>query len=103
MALGGKYAQGNTAFFPRKAVEWWHQVANWDQQEQKTAALLSLRSFYNSVAPLVSDFCYSNGTDYDVGDSYLNTYYGDHVPRLMQIKKKYDSDNIFRWTQGIPP
>lgn len=102
VALGGKYAQGNTSFFPREAVEWWHLRASWDQQEQESAALLSLRTFYNSVAPLVSNFCYTNDTDYDLGNSYLNAYYGDHVNSLIQIKRKYDPHNIFHWAQSIP-
>ena len=103
VALGGQFAVGDTAFFPRNAVEWWHQVANWDQQDQEVAALGSLSAFYASVAPLVSSFCYSNDTDYELGDTYLNAYYGDHVNRLMQIKRKYDPHNIFHWRQSIPP
>ncbi len=79
VALGGQYAQGNTAFFPRAAVEWWHLRASWDQQEQGPAALLSLRTFYDSVAPFVSPYCYTNDTDYDLGNTYLNAYYGTNV------------------------
>lgn len=102
VALGGKFAQGDTAFFPRDAVEWWHQVANWDEQDQGAAALSSLRGFYASVQPLVSNYCYSNDTDYDLGDTYLNAYWGDHVSRLMRIKRKYDPNNVFNWAQSIP-
>lgn len=102
MALGGKLTQGDTAYFPRQATEWWHQTATWNEQEQEAAALTSLRLFYDSVAPLVSNFCYSNDVDYDLGSSYLQAYYGDHVPRLIQIKDKYDPNNIFHWTQSIP-
>jgi len=102
VALGGKYAEGDTAFFPRSAVEWWHQVANWKEQEQEPIALKSLRTFYANVQPLVSNYCYSNDTDYDLGSTYLNAYYGDHVDRLKMIKRKYDPKNIFHWTQSIP-
>lgn len=102
VALGGQYAQGDTAFFPRDAVEWWHLRAAWNQQEQEVAALASIRTFYASVAPLVSNFCYTNDTDYDLGPAYLNAYYGDHVNELMQIKSKYDPQNIFHWEQSIP-
>lgn len=102
-ALGGKYAQGDTAFFPRKAFEWWHQSVNWDLQEQEAAALASIRQFYSTVAPLVSNFCYANDVDYDLGDQYLEAYYGDHVNRLIQIKNIYDPQNIFHWQQSIPP
>lgn len=102
-AFGGKLAQGDTAFFPRNAVEWWHMAVNWNLQEQDAAALASIRDFYNSVAPLVSNFCYANDVDYDLGNTYLNAYYGDHVPRLIQIKDIYDPKNIFHWQQSIPP
>lgn len=102
-ALGGKYAQGHTAFFPRKATEWWHQVVNWNFQEDEAAALASIRGFYASVVPLVSEFCYSNDVDYDLGDHYLEAYYGDHVQRLRRIKRAYDPKNIFHWQQSIPP
>lgn len=102
-AFGGKLAQGDTAFFPRNAVEWWHQAVNWNQQDQEAAALASIRQFYNSVAPLVSNFCYANDVDYDLGNQYLEAYYGDHVDRLIKIKNIYDPKNIFHWTQSIPP
>jgi hypothetical protein len=81
VALGGKLSEGDSAFFPRKATQWWHQVANWNDQEQELAALDSLRKFYESVAPLVSEYSYSNDVDYDLGDKYLEAYYGDHVER----------------------
>lgn len=102
-AFGGKLAQGDTAFFPRQAFEWWHQAVNWHQQEQEAAALASIRQFYASVAPLVSNYCYSNDVDYDLGAQYLEAYYGDHVNRLIQIKDIYDPQNIFHWQQSIPP
>jgi FAD/FMN-containing dehydrogenase len=101
-AFGGKLAQGDTAFFPRQAVEWWHQSVNWNQQEQEAAALASIQQFYDSVAPLVSRFCYANDVDYDLGSQYLEAYYGDHVNRLIQIKNIYDPKNIFHWKQSIP-
>jgi len=101
-AFGGQLAQGDTAFFPRNAVEWWHQVVNWNQQEQEAAALASIGAFYSSVVPLVSNFAYSNDVDYDLGNSYLQAYYGDHVDRLIQIKNKYDPNNLFHWQQSIP-
>lgn len=103
VALGGAYAQGDTAFFSRNALEWWHQVANWDQQEQEAAAISSLNAFYASVAPFVSPYCYRNDIDYDLGNTYLNAYFGTNVNQLIDIKRKYDPTNLFQWTQGIPP
>jgi hypothetical protein len=101
-AFGGKLAQGDTAFYPRQAFEWWHQAVNWNNQEDEEVSLASIRQFYTSVQPLVSNFCYANDVDYDLGSQYLEAYYGDHVSRLMQIKKTYDPQNIFHWKQSIP-
>jgi hypothetical protein len=102
VALGGQLTVSDTAFFPRKAVEWWHLVANWNQQDQESIALDGIRLFYDSVVPFTSPFCYSNSTDYDLGPRYLKAYYGNHVDRLIQIKRKYDPDQIFHWKQSIP-
>lgn len=101
-ALGGKLAQGNTSFFPRQAIEWWHQSVNWNHQEESAIALASIRQFYDSVAPQVSNYCYANDVDYDLGNQYLESYYGDHVNRLIKIKNIYDPKNIFHWKQSIP-
>lgn len=102
VALGGNIVKGDTAFFPRRALEWWHQVANWNQQEQEAAAIASINGFHASVVPLTSNFCYSNSVDYDLGNEYLNSYYGTHVERLINIKNKYDPQNVFHWNQSIP-
>lgn len=103
VALGGKLPQGESAFFPRNALEWWHQVASWNDQEQEVSALENLRRFYDSVAPMISNYSYANDVDYDLGDKYLEAYYGDNVERLIEIKQKYDPKNIFHWKQSIPP
>lgn len=102
-ALGGQFAHGDTAFFPRNAFEWWHQAINWNQQDEEAAALESIQQFYDSVKPLVSPYCYANDVDYDLGNTYLSSYYGSNVTRLIQIKDIYDPQNIFHWKQSIPP
>lgn len=100
--FGGQIEQGDSSFFPRKAFEWWHEVAYWNQQEEADAALASIRQFHNTVVPLVSNYSYSNDVDYDLGKNYLNSYYGNNVNRLIQIKNKYDPNNFFHSTQSIP-
>lgn len=34
--------------------------------------------------------------------NYLEQYYGPHLPKLVQVKQKYDPANVFTYPQGIP-
>ncbi len=46
---------------------------------------------------------YVNYHDDQLGDNWLEQYYGEHVDRLRQIKKKHDPTNFFNFPQSIPP
>jgi hypothetical protein len=101
-AFGGAVPRGHTAFFPRKAFGWWLQAYYWAEQEQNSEILALSRKFYSEIPNDVSEFCYANIVDYDLGPTYLYKYYGDHVQPLIDIKRKYDPTDLFSWRQGIP-
>ena len=101
-AMGGAIARGRNAFYPRKALSWWYQVMYWDHETEQARALNMLRTFASNIAPYVSKHSYSNIVDYDLGKDYLDVYYGNHVHRLIEIKNKYDPENLFHWAQSIP-
>lgn len=101
-AHGGKIKEEDTAFFPRNALALWGLSIYWDIQTDEPDALARIRKFYDSVADQVSRYSYCNAVDYDLGESYLEAYYGSHVDRLISIKNKYDPDDLFRWQQSIP-
>lgn len=100
--LGGKVPLRHSAFYPRKALTWWYQGIYWEHPEQEKEALRRSRQFYKNIQPDVSAYCYANTVDYDIGKRYLDAYYGNNVTRLLQTKRKYDPDNLFRWRQSIP-
>ncbi|CAG8536113.1 10374_t:CDS:2 [Gigaspora margarita] len=52
-------------------------------------------------AKYTSYFSYQDYIDKDLPD-WLTRYYGPHVTRLIEIKKKYDPNNFFNWKQSIP-
>lgn len=101
-SAGGQSALGNTAYFPRNALAWFFMDINWTDQDDEADALATINTFYNNITPYTSPYCYANFVDYDLGNTYLNAYYGTHVAQLIQIKQKYDPNNVFHWVQSIP-
>ena len=46
------------------------------------------------------DACYRNYDDTTLKDWQFK-YYGRNYPRLQQVKKKYDPDDVFRYSQSV--
>lgn len=101
-ALGGKTDANHTSFFPRKAFAWWYQAYFWDSRAETSEILALANNFYKHIPSEVSNYCYANVIDYDLGPYYLFAYYGNHAQGLINIKRKYDPTNLFNWKQGIP-
>jgi hypothetical protein len=101
-ACGGQLAKGHNSYFPRNAFIYSFQFIYWDLETQTNEALTSINKFYNNFAPFTSPYSYANLIDYELGNTFLNAYYGTHVKRLIKIKNKYDPLNIFKWRQSIP-
>lgn len=100
--FGGKVASNDSSFFPSQAFGWWEQAYFWEFPEQTPEVLALSRDFYKTLSSKTFPYCYANFVDYDLGKSYLFRYYGDHVDRLISIKRKYDPLNLFHWKQSIP-
>ncbi len=98
----GAITKTHSAYFPRKAFGWALGFIYWPYEHQTIRALSLISETYCQLEPYTSPYSYVNLTDYDLGPSYLNAYYGPHVDRLIQIKNLYDPNNIFHWVQGIP-
>jgi FAD/FMN-containing dehydrogenase len=53
------------------------------------------------MQPFTSDQSYQNFIDGAETD-YLRAYYGANLERLVEVKRKYDPGNLFRFPQSIP-
>lgn len=77
-------------------------MANWNDPSKQASAEKWLDDLYAATSPYVaSDAAYINYIDSDQANS-AQSYFGSNLPRLQQIKAKYDPDNYWDKPQGIP-
>ena len=104
-AFGGMVSRipSNKTAFPHRAetLYWCHIQCHFMRQDCTMEKLKWVNNFYNELEPYLSG-AYANAADVDLTDP-LEKYYEDNLPRLKEIKKKYDPQNVFRYPQSIPP
>jgi FAD/FMN-containing dehydrogenase len=92
-----------TAFVHRGNTRYSIQyVMQWDSATSTDANIAMMRTLYAAMRPFVSGGAYVNYCDLDLGDGFAKAYWGDNLPRLMQIKAQVDPNNVFRHVQSVP-
>ncbi len=106
-ASGGavnRVAPTATAFVHRDALFTMQYSANWatgDPPSVEAANHSWLQRSWQSMRPYVSGQAYQNYADPDLKD-WAVAYYGENLPRLEQVKTRYDPDDVFHFAQSIP-
>jgi hypothetical protein len=109
-AMRGKIAEipkDETAFVHRNPLFWLLMKAEWEgtltnTNEQFSPELRWVTKFMDNLSPFLSEQAYQNMPDITI-NNYLERYYGSNLPRLKEIKGKYDPGNVFNYAQSIPP
>jgi hypothetical protein len=91
------------------ATAYWNRMAHldllmfgvWADHTQDEHNAQTLRDLWKTFDPITKGY-YVN-TDPSESEQRLRATYGDNYPRLAQIKKKYDPDNLFRLNANIRP
>jgi len=60
------------------------------------------RAFFEAAKPYASGGAYINFLSHDETER-VEFAYGDAYKRLMEVKQKYDPENLFRVNQNIRP
>ncbi len=77
-------------------------VTEWLDPGQDAACIEWTRQTYDRLQPFVSAQRYLNYLDRDDGGA-VGAAYGPNLPRLRELKARYDPDNVFRNTVNIQP
>jgi FAD/FMN-containing dehydrogenase len=79
-------------------------LGEWADPAQDEACVGWTRQTYEAVRPFMSARRYANYMDNDdAGQDTLAAVYGPNLPRLRELKRKYDPGNAFHLNLNVPP
>ncbi|MDZ7958855.1 MAG: FAD-binding oxidoreductase [Aulosira sp. DedQUE10] len=91
-----------TAYYHRDAKFVLNVHGRWDDAAQDEKCIAWAREFFQASAPYASAGAYVNFMTEEEGDRVAAAY-GSNYDRLVQLKKRYDPENIFHLNQNIKP
>ncbi|MBD2739856.1 FAD-binding oxidoreductase [Nostoc paludosum FACHB-159] len=91
-----------TAYYHRDAKFVLNVHGRWDDPAQDGIGIAWAREFFQVSAPYASAGAYVNFMTEEEGDRVAAAY-GANYERLVQIKRRYDPENIFHLNQNIKP
>ena len=98
-----RVGKNETAWSARDAT-WSMVIAGIDPDPRKAEALKSWgRAYWEAVHPFNPGGGYVNFMMADEGEARVKASYGDNFERLVALKQKFDSGNLFRVNQNIRP
>jgi len=104
-AIGGattRPAPDSAAYAHRDAQFVMNVHGRWEDPADDERCIRWARDYFNASAPFASGGAYVNFLTADEGDR-VRTAYGPNYDRLVQVKRKYDPNNLFRTNQNINP
>ncbi len=95
---------------PADAMAYYHRDAKfvmnvhgrWEDASQDEACIAWSREFFRASAPYASAGAYVNFMTEEEGDR-ITAAYGSNYDRLVQIKRRFDPENVFHLNQNIKP
>jgi FAD binding domain/Berberine and berberine like len=93
-----------TAFVHRDEFALIAMETSWNGRDSESVVgqnLDRIEGFAEALRTHVSGFAYQNFIDRSQAD-WQHAYYGSNLPRLIDVKTRYDPDDVFHFQQSIP-
>ena len=103
--MGGAIARPDpdaTAFPHRDATVSFTVAPKWTDPSDDEELIGWAREYFEATAPYATDDVYVNYLSGDEQDR-AEAAYGDHYDRLIELKREYDPENLFRTNQNLDP
>ena len=103
--LGGQAARvapDATAYAMRDARFVLNVHARWETEREDEPCVGWAREFFQAAAPLATGSAYINFMTQEEGDR-IAAVYGPNYARLIEVKDRYDPENLFSLNQNIRP
>ena len=78
-------------------------ISQWADRRETERSIAWCRATYGALGPFLQSFRYLNYMDHDEPGDPAAVAYGPNLPRLRELKRKYDPDNIFHVNVNIRP
>ncbi|POG53690.1 FAD-binding oxidoreductase [Haloferax marisrubri] len=103
--LGGAISRpdsGASAYPHRDAGYSFNIFTRWADADEDDEHIAWTRAFFAAIAPNLSDGVYVNFLSRE-GNERVRAAFGDNYDRLVELKRRYDPENLFRVNQNIAP
>jgi FAD/FMN-containing dehydrogenase len=94
---------GHSAAGNRDAKAVFNIQGSWERSEDDAANVEWARSAWRDILPLSTGGTYVNFLTEEEGDERIRAAYGSNYARLVDVKKAWDPDNVFRANKNITP
>jgi FAD/FMN-containing dehydrogenase len=96
------FGTGDSAFIHRTPGHNFAVLSMWLEPGDAEVAAAHVRSFFADMSPFLAEDVYSNYLG-DEGNARVRSAYGTAWERLVQLKRKFDPQNVFRLNQNVSP
>jgi FAD/FMN-containing dehydrogenase len=95
--------ESHSAVGNRKTGMVFNVAGSWEKPEDDDANISWARDAWSDMRRFSTGGTYINFLTEEEGDDRIHDAYGENYERLVEIKRKYDPDNLFRINKNIAP